>query len=207
MLTLVAFSASLTGCSAAEPQGNVPRLGVRPIEPAAIGLMPGSGPLQFTAGFVLSSDDPGFGGFSGLWLAPDGESLLAVSDRSGFWRFRLRADAAGRLVSVETDWVRPRSDADQRWDAEALAPLPGDRLAVSHERRDRIERRSLDELDVLDDIPLSALDNVRNPNVEALATLPDGRLLALSERARANNGDVIGLIVDGDALEELTRTS
>lgn len=153
---------------------------------------------------MLSSDDPRFGGFSGLWLAPGGEELVAVSDRPSFWRFRLRSDPAGRLLGVAPVQVRAPSDAGSDWDAEALAPLPDGRLAVSHEARDRIERRSLDGFEGLTSSPLPAvLDADRNHGVEALAALPGGGLLALSEGVRSGDGDVLGWILDGDTLEEV----
>ena len=56
------------------------------------------GQLRFEAGFVLSSPDPRFGGLSGLWLAPDGGRLLAISDHGTLWRADLEHRPDGRLT-------------------------------------------------------------------------------------------------------------
>ena len=56
------------------------------------------GQLRFEAGFVLGSADPRFGGLSGLWLAPDGSRLIAVSDHGTLWLADLEQAADGRLT-------------------------------------------------------------------------------------------------------------
>ena len=40
------------------------------------------GDLTFRSGLVLTSNDTGFGGLSGLWRSPDGARLVAVSDNA-----------------------------------------------------------------------------------------------------------------------------
>ena len=42
------------------------------------------GQLTYRGGFVLTANDPNFGGFSGLLVDPDGRGLLAITDR-GYW--------------------------------------------------------------------------------------------------------------------------
>lgn len=67
------------------------------------------GGLVYRGGVVLSSDDGAFGGFSGLWLDPDGSTLVAITDR-GDW-------LTGRIVY---DGDRPAGLADA-----AIAPVLG----------------------------------------------------------------------------------
>lgn len=64
------------------------------------------GDLTFRSGLVLTSDDGGFGGLSGLWRDPEGGAgLVAVTDRG--------------------QWLT----ASLRYDGEALAGLPDARMA------------------------------------------------------------------------------
>ena len=58
------------------------------------------GPLLYRGGLQLTSPDKRFGGFSGLWLSPDGRHLVAVSDRG--WRMDVRVayDAQGNLKGL-----------------------------------------------------------------------------------------------------------
>src|SRR5690606_30203076 len=100
--------------------------------------------LRFEAGFVLSSADPRFGGLSGLWLAPDGSELIAVSDHGTLWRAGLRHE--GDRLTELADWsVVPlgRLVGERRssnLDAESLADDGPEHLLVAVEGREPLRR-------------------------------------------------------------------
>lgn len=158
------------------------------------------GALRWLGGLRLQSEDPRFGGFSGLVLSGDGGRLVAVSDR-GWWLSagieredgRPRGLRGARMASIlGPDGQRSRSHT--RRDAEALSVwdargIDGP-LLVAFEQRARIERF---------DIPGSGFaarpepvamprEIARGPNnreIEALGRFVEGPrqdwLLAISE--------------------------
>ena len=87
------------------------------------------GKLRFLGGLDLRSDEPAFGGLSGLSVTADGR-LAAVSDRGHWFTARIVRDDAGRLVGLADGDLGPLRDAQGRrvadeWrDAEALERLP-----------------------------------------------------------------------------------
>ena len=103
------------------------------------------GDLQFLGGLDLRSDEPAFGGLSGLSVTADGQ-LAAVTDRGHWFTARIVRDAAGRLVGLADSALGPLRDPEGRpvegeWrDAEALERLAGGDWLVSFERRHRVWR-------------------------------------------------------------------
>ena len=97
------------------------------------------GDLQFLGGLDLRSDEPAFGGLSGLSVTADGQ-LAAVTDRGHWFTARIVRDAAGRLVGLADSALGPLRDPEGRpvegeWrDAEALERLAGGDWLVSFER-------------------------------------------------------------------------
>lgn len=98
------------------------------------------GRLRFRGGLVLSAEDPAFGGFSGLYVSPEG-TLLAISDRGAWLGARLLFDRKGDLVGVTDGVMAQMRDESGRaftqkgsGDAEDLARLPDGRFAVSFEQ-------------------------------------------------------------------------
>jgi hypothetical protein len=169
--------------------------------------------LRFEAGFVLSSADPRFGGLSGLWLAPDGSELIAVSDRGTIWRAGLR-HAGDRLAEV-ANWSvvplgrfageRPSSNID----AEALADDGAGNLVIAVEGREPLRRiaRS-DPGAVPGQMPpgarlIKAGAKAGNDGIEALTALPDGGLLALSEGIVAAPGELAAWRIQDAAVQPL----
>lgn len=111
------------------------------------------GALVWRGGVQLLSESPGFGGYSGLRLLPDGR-LLAVSDRGHWLAFRPVEDA-GRLVGLAEAVQGPLPGKNGQplnypdYDAEALEVLPrealpgaagGYEILVAFEQRHRIWR-------------------------------------------------------------------
>ena len=98
------------------------------------------GDLQFLGGLDLRSDEPAFGGLSGLSVTADGQ-LAAVTDRGHWFTARIVRDAAGRLVDLADAALGPLKNPEGRpvegeWrDAEALERLAGGDWLVSFERQ------------------------------------------------------------------------
>ena len=146
------------------------------------------GHLEFRGGLVLASSDPGFGGLSGLIVAPDGRRLLSVSDE-GMWLAATLAYDNGRpsaLTEARMGPFRAQSgrllDRKRDLDAEALALVEGNlsrgAVLIGFERNHRIGR-----------FPI--LNGVVQPPVGVLKLPPDAR------RMRANKGFEAVAILQG----------
>ncbi|HUF87374.1 MAG TPA: esterase-like activity of phytase family protein [Thermohalobaculum sp.] len=185
------------GWQQALPEGG--RLGVR-AEPVALeGRFDGLAPA---GAWVLRSSHPEFGGLSGI-LVEDGR-LYAVTDRG--WWFGAALAGEGDALRLEDARLAPMRDAGGEThskaggDAEGLTRVGG-RLAVSFERDHRI--MLLGESGRLGDTiqPRSFEQFPSNNGLEALATLPDGRLLALAE-TRDGRGVPVFVIDPGGEVRE-----
>jgi len=167
--------------------------------------------LTFEASFVLSSSHQDFGGLSGIWLADDGNRMIAVSDRGQLWQARLQHGELGKLVDVDR-WTLaeiPKLPNDPKgWrsvDAEALA---GDdrSLVVAYEGYHRLRRLSHSNLEALPQrLPrLEGLGGPSNSGIESLASLNGGRFLAIAEGVGAVGGAGLSAwLIDGDQVDDL----
>ena len=128
------------------------------------------------------------GGYSALWLAPDGPDFVTLSDRGAWIRGTLARDGDGVVSDVTvTGRGTLASEAGRRprdkygRDAESIAAVDG-AFYVAYEGRSRIMR-----FDDLDDVPVPlpvppafrAFDG--NAGIEALAADAEGRLYAIPE--------------------------
>lgn len=155
------------------------------------------GRLELRTALVLASADPGFGGLSGLWIAPDGKGLIAASDGGTLWLAALAHTADGTLVGA-TDWrpVEPGRVAGDpvggKQDAEALAEVGGE-LVIAYEDVHRLRRVPLAAPGApATAVPTPAeLSAPHNTGIEALVELEDGALLAFSEGVRDAAGDLM----------------
>lgn len=162
--------------------------------------------------FSLRSSHASFGGLSGLWVAPDAERMIAVSDIGQRWEARLHHDEIGRLTGID-DWSvadlpsGPEADGGRSWiDSESLARSGPDGLVVAYEGRHRLRRWSIDDLDALPErlVLPTGLGAPGNSGIEALASLDGDRLFALAERTGAWGGEgLMGWIIDGSAVHDL----
>ena len=149
-------------------------------EPEQVGCM------VLRRGVTLSTDDPGFGGYSGLTLV-DGE-LTLLSDAGHWLRGQAVVDEAGDLVGADGFDRGPILTKDgerltkKTGDAEDLVWL-GQSWAASFEAFARIGALGSDgRLSRVSRVPKSDRPVVRfNQGFEGLALLPDGRLMAISE--------------------------
>lgn len=149
------------------------------------------GALRFRGAMELP-DGGGVGGLSGLWVSPDGDRFLAVSDRGRTLAGRLDYDAQGRLNGAGGFVVRPLpQDDDPSYsgrlnDSEEVARLPDGNWLVSFERNHRILRYPAgperpEGAPVRLPRPPGLEDAPANGGIEALTVLSDGRLLAIEE--------------------------
>ncbi|MHB1217909.1 MAG: esterase-like activity of phytase family protein [Alphaproteobacteria bacterium] len=174
------------------------------------------GKLEYRGGIQLESPDKRFGGFSGLWVSPDGQRMLALGDVSDWLSARLVYGSAGELMGVaDTEMGRlvgadgyPLPAQTFETDAEALEVLASGGIIVAFERHHRIwlyppatplfslAPRALS-------VPPGLKDAPSNEGIEAFAELSDGRLLAITEGLR--EGDAfVGWIGDGKVWQKLT---
>ncbi len=147
---------------------------------AATRLGPGA---RLVEGWWLTSDDPRLGGLSGLLVERD--RLVLASDRGWLWTVDRTQPGAADLATGS--WrVRELVSAGRPPDAEALAHDEEGRIVVATEGTHGVARlpagpagRRVELVATPLPEPLSGLP--LNQGVEALATLPDGRLLAIAE--------------------------
>lgn len=174
------------------PRGLGPQIAAHAVAITATPL-PGTGTrisgARLAGALALASDDPGFGGLSGLAALPDGR-LLAVSD-AGQW-LRLRPVVQGGVLIGVTDaeiggLPAPPGGEKYDMDSETVQIMPDGRMMVSFEQQHRIL--------IYDGVPprrpvaarwhTPAMRWAPNGGGEALALLPDGALLWLPEHAQA----------------------
>jgi hypothetical protein len=160
--------------------------------------------LRLRGTVELTSDHPAFGGLSGMLI--EGDTMIAISDHGWLLQGRLVDDAGGlrpegaRMMPLLDD-AGARLDANGT-DAEGLARIRGGRLAVSFERDHRVT--ILDEARQLAEIRDRSFEQLgHNKGPEALATLPDGQLLAIAE-ARGSGG-FPAFLVDPDGAVQPGR--
>ncbi len=173
------------------------------------------GKLRWRGGLVLTAKDRRFGGWSDIWIAPDGLGLHSVSDEGSWLVAGLRYDKDGRLSGVAPGLIGSLRGENGEFlvskietDAEGLARLPDGGWLVSFERDHRVMQYPPGEErdgQGLAGRPrrLSTPPEFRrqpvNGGVEAIVVLPDRRTLLISEEMSEKPGTVVGWIVDADA--------
>lgn len=133
--------------------------------------------LALGAAYELTASDEAFGGISGLLVK--GDRVVAITDRAHWITGGVSPPFADARIAPMTD-RGGRAYGKPRNDSEGLT-LVGRRLWVSFERDHRLLYLNDDgQMDgLVRDVAWRALQ--ANGGLEALATLPDGRLLALGE--------------------------
>ena len=172
------------------------------------------GSLILLSAFQLRSKDKRFGGLSGLVIGPDGK-LYAVSD-NGYWlSAKMVTDSSGVLVDL-VDWqIAPMLTPAKTpvtgslADAEALALASDGSFLVAFEGAHRIWRydappRTFESTPVPMPLPSAMKRAPSNGGLEGLTSLPDGRLLALTEELANPDGSFKGWLIDGVRFEELS---
>lgn len=160
---------------------------------------PPSGSLRFVRGWHLVSPHSRFGGFSALAHTGPGAFIL-VGDNG--YRTRLTVDGAGRVGAVD---IRPLPTPDGRPASKAMADVEalvvdsaGNRAWIALEGVNQIWRL---------DVGLSRIEARRklpqprwpaNRGAEAMARLPDGRMIVFSEDADDDPRGREALLYAGD---------
>ena len=166
------------------------------------------GPLEFLAGYELSSESEYRGGLSGMVISDDGELLTAIADTGRWYRIGLEHDSAGRLagfMGAESGWLLDTKGQPPKkkvyGDAEAITALPDGNFLVAYENRHRLwlykqpaEGNALEQAAVVAGAPAGIAKLPRNGGIEAMARLPSGEYLLLSESGLTDDGDRLGWI-------------
>lgn len=162
--------------------------------------LPASAHLTLRSRYVWQSDLPGFGGLSGLLIGKDGQNLIGLSDHARLFRAAVTRDPAGAITGISMADQEELMNRNGRplthfnSDAEDLAPdlgADGDAgsLWVAFEGLTRVARypAPLNKAHGRTAKPLHAWNHFEarfgNTGFEAIAPLPDGKVLAIAETA------------------------
>lgn len=152
-------------------------------------------PVQHLGSFVWRATEHGFGGFSGLEVAPDGQTFTVISDRGAITtgRFIRSNGRNGRITGIVAAPVQALPDTQGQpqpegmHDAEGLAMANDGRLFVSYEYDHRVWAYPTADADSAVALPRPrAFRSLQtNSGLEALAIDGAGRLYAVPERSGA----------------------
>lgn len=171
------------------------------------------GDLEYRGGLVLTSASADFGGWSALIMAPDGKSLLAVSDVGGWLTAdlayedgrpaRLSRARIGPLLSASGNLLKSKVEQDAEGATLLEGNLSNGTLLISFERHHRIGRFPIRDGVVqapTDTLKLPAeVSRMRaNQGIEAIAAVKSGPLkgsvVGFAERLTGGSGYHTGLI-------------
>jgi hypothetical protein len=170
--------------------------------------LPADGPrLELDSRVTWSAGDTRFGGYSGLAFAPDGRTLLAISDKGSWARGEIERDdgslAAIRLTGIgDLHEISGAPVGGIAFDAEGLAVDAEGRAFVSFEAFHRVRR--YDDIDgPAADVPSHPDFRNLQPNsgLEALAIDAGGTLYAIPERSGAWERPFPVYRLDGDSWD------
>jgi hypothetical protein len=143
----------------------------------------------FVGSYVWASDDPRFGGLSGLEVAKDGGSLIAISD-SGYRIDAKISRADGQIENVSDPTISSVRDhngqpTDGRLaDSEGLAVAENGDVFVAFEIEHRVMAYRPDRDTAVRIGSDTAFQNLqKNSALEALAVRKDGTLFAITEKS------------------------
>jgi len=163
------------------------------------------GSLHYLGGLKITSPKRQFGGISSFIISPDGRQILGISDSSQWLVADLVYGQNNHLIDIRNAYMAPiKNLADPResnaLDAEAITAIDGAGFVVSFESPHTLRyfqaRRSLDynslfaanaqKVNFAPELPATYASLPKNLGIEALTTLPDGRMLAFSEETTSH---------------------
>ena len=160
------------------------------------------GRLKWRGSIAMTADSRNFGGWSDLYVSPDGSSLSSISDEGSWLTATIDYDAKGDLIGLSGGRIgslrgldgKPLADKPMA-DAESMARLPDGSWLVGFERFHRFWRyATFDATPVPFEGPVELARQPPNGGVEALAALTDGRIVAISEELLDKAGSLMGWI-------------
>lgn len=174
------------------------------------------GSLRFLGGLALRSEDPDFGGLSGLSVeGRDGAwRLLAITDQGDEFSARLILEG-GALKGLEGPRLGPLLDLDghpvsgkSMGDAESVTRLGDGRILVGFERRHRIWAYGpgLTGPAKVFETPAGLGAAPANGGLESIANWPDGRVLAITEQLKTASGNYRAFLLEGGKWSNLEWT-
>jgi len=160
------------------------------------------GKLLWRGGVSMTAHSANFGGWSDLDISPDGRTLTSISDVGGWLTATIEYDSEGNLAGLSNGRIGSLRGLDGQpltnkvdADAEGMARLGDGSWLVAFERNHRLWRYpTLDGTPVPVNLPPAFDRQPENGGVEALAALPDGRIIAISEEYSTTPGFVVGWI-------------
>jgi len=161
------------------------------------------GDLVFLAGFELRSTDPRFGGLSGLASDHTGRGLIIVSDRGRWLSVELNLGADGSLIGFGAWKMGPLPPLKRKQlgrhdrDAEAVARTSNDSYLVAFEHNHRLWRYQRSSAGFITapvplEMPAELIHAPINGGLEGVTVLPDGKILALTEKYKDGSGHLKG---------------
>jgi YD repeat-containing protein len=164
------------------------------------------GRLIWRGGLMMTANSTHFGGWSDLYVTPDGRRLTSITDVGGWFTTTMDYDKDGDLVGLHDARIGPLHGLDgkplatKEWaDSEGMAHLPDGSWLVSFEQHHRIwHYPALDGTPVAVNLPEDFRRQPTNGGVEALTALTDGRIIAISEEYSVRRGFNVGWIGQPD---------
>ena len=172
------------------------------------------GALRLVSAFRLSSRDKRFGGLSGLFIGSDGR-LYAISDQGFLLSAKMVRNENDALMNL-LDWqiaplLTPSGTpvSGSLRDAEALTGAADGSFLVAFESIHRLWRYVAPPLTMKSvpntvQIPPEISRAPANGGMEGIASLPDGRLLILTEEFANRDGSFKGWLMDAERTVELS---
>ena len=173
------------------------------------------GALEFRGGLELTSNNPAFGGISGLHIEPDGAHFLAVTDRGSWLRGRI-VYRDGKPVGITDAEMAPILGSDGKplaargwYDTESLTERDGifyvgiervEQIVRLDYRRDGFKARA-EPITVPPDFKTFKY----NKSLECLTASPQGSpfagaLIVVTERSLDARGNLRSFLLDGDRV-------
>lgn len=150
----------------------------------------------YVGAYRWAEDDPDFGGFSAIEVAPDGEYFAALTDRGAIATGKLRRDAGGVITGVDASRPMPLAEPigpvpeNYAFDTEGLALSLDGSFYVSTESIARVlQYRRSDEVPRVLPIAPDFVLMPGNRSLEALAIDASGSLFTLPEVSQRTDGN------------------